>query len=173
MNNKNIKTIKIVQSAIFCALIFVCTMVQVPAPTVGNINLGDCMIIFASCSMGGVYCIIASALGGALSDLLSGYVIYSPATLVIKALMALTIVLMLKLVFKKTNNLSVIRSSICAEAVMILGYFLYEATILGYGFGAAANISFNAIQGGINIAVGVILYNIANKIGLIKKLKNS
>ena len=49
-------------------------------------------------------------------------------------------------------------SAIFAEAVMVFGYFLYEATALGYGIGALGAIPGNLVQavGGIVISVLVM-----------------
>ena len=173
MDSRKGKTIKIAQSGIFCVLIFAFTMIQVPAPTVGNVNLGDCMVIISACSLGGIYSIIACGIGASLSDLLMGYTVYAPATFLIKALMALVIVLFREKVFKTKGNLSLVISAIIAEIIMILGYFVFEATLLGYGFGAIANVAFNSIQGAINVVIGVVLYNLLKRLNLLEKTKNN
>ena len=53
----------------------------------------------------------------------------------------------------KRRRLSAVIAAVAAEAVMVLGYFLYESVILGYGMAAAAAVPGNLIQalGGIVI----------------------
>ena len=92
----NNRSKKIVLSAVFCSLVFTMTWVSIPAPSVGNINLGDCMVILSGCLLGSWYGVAAGALGAALCDLASGYVIYAPGTFIIKTLMVFVIILMKK-----------------------------------------------------------------------------
>ena len=164
----NKKIYKLVLASVFCALVFTLTWVSFPAPAIGNVNMGDCMVILCACILGGPYAVAAAALGAALCDLASAYAIYAPGTLVIKALMVLVILLMRKFVFKKDNLLSVIIPGACAEVMMIVGYFAYEALVLGYGFGAIANAPFNAIQGAIGLIAASLLYSVLKKAGILK-----
>ncbi len=170
---KNNKIYKLVLSAVFCALVFTTTFIAIPAPSVGNINLGDCMVILTACLIGGWYGVFAAALGAALCDLASGYAIYAPGTLIIKALMVIVILLLIRFVFKNKKPISLVVSGLCAEVVMIIGYFIYEALILGYGMGAIMNIPFNAIQGAINLIAAVILFATLKKAGIIKMFSDN
>ena len=85
------QTRMLVMAGLFAALGCVATMVlQVPSPTGCYMNLGDTVVILGAYLLGPVYGAIAGGVGPALADLLSGYGVYVPATLVIKALMGLT-----------------------------------------------------------------------------------
>lgn len=172
---QNNKTIKLVLSAVFCALVFAATYVSVPAPTIGNINLGDCMLIIGALVLGGPWGMAACGTGAALCDLANGYAMYAPATFVIKAVMVLIICLFARLSQKIhiKGNILVIISSIAAEAFMAFGYFVYEASVLRYGWAAAANIPFNAIQGLINIVLAFLVYAALSKAGILSKLSSS
>ena len=78
-------------TGLFAALGCVGTMIlQVPSPSGGYVNLGDAVVILGAWLLGPVYGAAAGGVGPALADLLSGYAVYVPATLVIKAVMALT-----------------------------------------------------------------------------------
>jgi len=160
---------KSVLSAMFCALIFLMTWILIPAPTIGNINLGDCMIIFAAYILG-PYAIFAGAIGAALCDLLSGYVIYVPGTFVIKALMVVVFLFMRKLILKRGRLVYLILAGALSEIVMIVGYLIYEALVLGYGVGAFANVPFNAVQGGVNLVAVAILYTATKNIKFVKSI---
>lgn len=168
------KTVKLVMSAVFCALVFAATYISVPAPTIGNINLGDCMLIISALVLGGPWAMTAAGIGAALCDLASPYAMYAPGTLIIKALMVLIICLFGRLSKKAhiKSNILVIIAAIAAEAFMTFGYFVYESLLLGYGWAAAANIPFNAIQGLINTVLAFLVYAALSKAGVIKKLNS-
>ena len=63
-------------------------------------------------------------------------------------------------------RLSRVLSAICAELIMLVGYFLYEAFVLQYGLAAAANIPFNAVQGAFGIALSLVLYEVLERAGI-------
>ena len=150
-----IQTQKITTCAIFAAIIcVVTTFVAVPAPAIGNVNLGDIFILSSAWLLGPIGA-LAAGIGAALADLLSGYAIYAPATFVIKALMSLVCYYSFTFVNKivKAPIVSRLFSALLAEAVMVLGYFTYECFIYGVTAAVAA-VPFNLIQGGICMAVG-------------------
>ena len=85
----NSRTKKIVMAALMAALTCVATMIiKIPSPLKGYLNLGDCIILTAGWLLYPGYGFLSAGLGSALADLFSGYVIYAPATFVIKGLMA-------------------------------------------------------------------------------------
>ena len=166
MNQKRLR--KLIFSAMFCALVFAATWISIPAPLVGNVNLGDGVLLLCAWMLGGVWAAVAAAMGAALCDLALGYAIYAPATLVIKALMVVVAIAVVKLLSHLHMHVRVARliSAVCAELIMILGYFAYEALALGYGIAAAANIPFNAIQGALGIAVALVVYEVLHRAGI-------
>lgn len=87
--NSNLK--KIIMTALFAALACVATMsIRIPTPgTSGYIHPGDAIVILAGIILGPVYGMLAGGIGSALSDLIGGYFVYVPITLVIKGLVAL------------------------------------------------------------------------------------
>ena len=87
--NSNLK--KIIMTALFAALACVATMsIRIPTPgTGGYIHPGDAIVILAGIILGPVYGMLAGGIGSALSDLIGGYFVYVPITLVIKGLVAL------------------------------------------------------------------------------------
>ncbi len=167
------KTLKMVLAAVFCALVYTMTWIAIPAPSVGNINLGDCMVILCALLLGNFYAVFAAGVGAMLCDIASGYTIYAPATFVIKALMVVVILIMKKKMFKSDKYISLVIPGICAEVLMIAGYFIYEATALGYGLGAIMNAPFNLIQGVVNLVVALLLYTMLKKTGLVKVITES
>ena len=160
--NKNTK--KIVMAALFAALTCAATMViKIPSPLKGYINLGDCMVLLSGWLLSPAYGFLAAGLGSGLADLFSGYVIYAPATFVIKGLMALIAFYGFKILHNKIGNLSSrIISGLLAEATMISGYFVFEGFL--YGFGPSlVNIPANGVQGVAGIIIGTVLITVFEK----------
>lgn len=158
------KTKKIVTAALMAALTCVATMIiKIPSPLKGYINLGDCIVLTAGWMLSPVWGFLAAGIGSALADILSGYLIYGPATFLIKGLMALVAFYGFKLLHNKCGNLiSRIISGAAAEMVMIVGYFLFAGVL--YGFGPALlNIPANAVQGAAGIIIGIILVKVLEK----------
>lgn len=163
------KILKLITAALFTAIICVATyVVQIPMPATGGyVNLGDCFVLTAGLFLGAGYGAIAAGLGSALADIIAGYVQYAPATFVIKALMAIIVCLIYKALKKsfggRLSAVSKLIGGIAAEAIMVLGYFGYEAVILKYGIGAAGSILGNVIQGAVGIAAAVALATAVEK----------
>ncbi|MBQ8496493.1 MAG: ECF transporter S component [Clostridia bacterium] len=170
---KNQKLIHLLYASLFAALTFVATMIiKIPTPTGGYVNIGDGMVILSGLILGPVWGTLAAGIGSMLADLM-GYPIYAGATFVIKALMAFAawgIAKLLLPLFKKGRFLAYIISGIVAEAIMVFGYFVFEATIMSYGLGAAVSVLPNIVQGVVGIAVGVVLMVVFDKTKLIEKM---
>lgn len=74
--------------SLLVALVFAATSsmsVYIPA-TRGYFNLGDSMVFLVSLIFGPIVGSLAGGVGSAISDVFLGYMVYAPATLVIKAL---------------------------------------------------------------------------------------
>lgn len=151
-------TKKLVLSALFAALTFCATFViKVPTVTGGYVNLGDSLVLTSAWVLG-PYGILSAALGSALSDLLGGYPIYILPTFIIKGLMAFVAWALFKIIDIKRTFISRIIGAIAAEMIMVGGYYIVEATFLGYGFGGAlASVPSNAVQAVFGIISGVII----------------
>ncbi len=158
------RTQKIVMSALLAALVCVATMIiKIPSPLNGYINLGDCVVLLSGWLLSPVYGFVAAGLGSALADLFSGYIIYAPATFVIKGIMALIACYGFKLLSKNfAGTLSRILSGAAAEIVMASGYFVFEGFL--YGFAPSiVNIPANIVQGVAGLILGVILIKVFEK----------
>ena len=74
----------------FAALICVATMIiKLPSPIGGYINVGDGIVLLCGWTLGPMYAFFVAGIGSALADIFAGYILYAPATFVIKGLMAL------------------------------------------------------------------------------------
>lgn len=73
-------------SAMFAALVTVTTaFIKIPTP-LGYVHAGDSMVYLAAAVLPGPFGFIASAIGGGLADLISGYAHWVIPTAIIKAL---------------------------------------------------------------------------------------
>ena len=166
---KDKKVRKLVFSALLAALVTAATMVvKIPSPTNGYVNLGDCFVLLSGWLLGPWYGGAAAGIGAMLSDLLSGYAYYAPATLLIKSLDAVLAALLYRALSNRRVALPL--SGIAGELLMTAGYFGYSALLLGKGLAAALSIPGNLIQGGIGIVVAALLMQVAKRAHLTEKL---
>ena len=136
------------------ALVYVATsIIQIPSPVNGYVNLGDCFVLLSGWLLGPWYGAAAAGIGSMLVDLLSGYGHYVPGTLIIKGLDALVAALIFRALGRGKTAMLV--SGIVGETIMVLGYFAYASMILGKGLAAAASIPGNIVQGIAGIAIGL------------------
>lgn len=141
-------------TALFAALCAVATYaVAIPFPSgMGYFNLGDVLVLLSGWLLGPLFGAIAAGVGSALADLLSGYAVYAPATLLIKGMVAflgyVCYALCRRLAAGKTalDFLPRLLAAFCAELVMVGGYLLFEGVILQYGAGAFAGVIGNMLQ---------------------------
>lgn len=151
----------LVLAAVFAALCAVMSLViQIPSPMQGYINLGDCAVLLSGWILGPIFGAAAAGLGSMLADILAGYAHYAPATLMIKALMAVLAGLLAPLRKKRCTFPSRLLSAAVSESVMVLGYFGYTGLLLGHGLGAAASIPGNLVQGVFSIAAALAAYHL-------------
>ena len=107
-------------TALFAALACVATMsIRIPTPgTGGYIHPGDAIVILAGIILGPVYGMLAGGIGSALSDLIGGYFVYVPITLVIKGLVALLSLEVLQISYSSPVDI-LSASSSCMEAALL------------------------------------------------------
>ena len=163
------KTQKIVIAAMLAALTCIATMIiKIPSPLKGYLNLGDCVVLLSGWLLSPLYGFLAAGLGSGLADLISGYGVYVLATFIIKGVMAIAAYFGFRFLQNKVTNISArIVSGIVAELIMVLGYYVFEGFL--YGFGASlVNIPANAVQGVAGLIIGTILVKIFEKSKIIK-----
>ncbi len=172
------RTHKVIMAALFAALTCVGTMIiKIPTPTTGYIHPGDGFVLLSGLLLGPIWGGLAAGIGSGLSDLISGYAIYVPATFIIKALTAIVAYFVFNTVRgiskNKNSMMHLIISGIAGEIIMVLGYFLFEIfmlsvinkTSLSAGIIASlAGIIPNIIQGIFGVIIGTVLYPIISKI---------
>ncbi|SDB05379.1 Uncharacterized membrane protein [Pseudobutyrivibrio sp. YE44] len=171
------QTKRLIFAALMAALTCVSTMIiKIPTPTNGYIHPGDGFVLLSGLLLGPLWGGLAAGIGSALSDLIGGYFIYVPATFIIKGLTALVGFYAFKFftkIFKEKEIPSTILGGIFGEAVMVLGYFLFEIfmlsvvnnTSLSAGVIASlAGIIPNLIQAVFGVIFAFVLYPILKKL---------
>ena len=139
-------------------------LIQIPSPTKGYINLGDTVVNLAAWILGPLYGGAAAGIGSALADLISGYTVYAPATLIIKAAMAVAAFYVYNHAARKWKSLPArIASAIVSEAVMVTGYAVFAGFLYGSAATAFLSIPENLVQGAVGAAVSVTLYELILK----------
>lgn len=163
---KKSSTLKLTLVGLFAAIIFVTTYISFPMPNgQGYLNFGDGFIMMAATFLGSI-AIPAAAIGSMLTDIALGFALYSPATFIIKGLVALISWLFVETAQGKKGEFFItITGFILAEIVMVGGYLIYESFLYGF-VPALASIPLNCLQGAFGIVLGSIGYP------LVKKLKN-
>ena len=178
------KLLLLTRAALFCALTTVATlMIRIPIPGTGYVNPGDAIVLLSGFLLGPVYGAAAAGIGSGIADLVSGYVIYAPATTVIKAFCAFCAAALFRLLETHNNRTgapigkyivpNMVFSGIISELTMTAGYFLYEGLVVLRGSGdlnvsfagAAAGIPFNLLQGVCGIVLAGVLYPVLKRTG--------
>ncbi len=154
------KTRKMTFAALLAALTCVATLlIQVPTPTKGYLNFGDCIVNLSAWLLGPVYGAVAAGIGSAMADWISGYMIYIPATLIIKGAMAVVSYFLYRAVSNKANPVfSRIISAVTAEVVMVLGYGIFEVCMYASTATAMLGALGNSVQGVMGVISSVVIY---------------
>ena len=140
MERKN-SIYNMVMTALILGLIMLSTAVfKIPVPlTQGYVHLGDTMIFLGVLVLGRKNGCIAAGIGSALADVMAGYAMYAPWTLVVKGLMAFVMATFIDAVAKKEKNSLKIAGLPVAEVIgmflggviMVAGYFAADGFLAG------------------------------------------
>jgi len=142
-------------TALMAALIAALTMlVKFPFPMTseGYVHFGDGMVYIAACLLSAPYAVAASAIGCGLADALPGQFGWLPATVVLKACMALLFSSRQKKILAKRNVFALLP----ACAINVVGYYLYEGFAYSQ-WAALISVFGNVIQSGISVAMFLML----------------
>lgn len=164
--------------AMFVALVTVATVViAIPAPAGGFLNVGDTVVLIAAACLGPIGGMVAGGLGSCIADLILGYGMYAPFTLVIKGLEGLVcgglILLYDRTLGKRFKNyiaqvIAGVISMIIAALTMSSLYCIADGILYGWG-AAIVNAPVNLLQGAIGIVAGSIIVYALNLPKLAKR----
>lgn len=165
--NVNLQTKRLAFTGLFTAIIYVLTAF-LHVPTIkGYVHVGDGIIFLAASILPTPYAVFAAAVGGALSDALSGYWIWVPATLVIKGLTAVFFTSKKEKILGKHNYLALIP----ALVLCVGGYGLYSGLVIYHNLAAGFAEAFaNTMQIATSAVLYIVLSAALDKIGFKKRV---
>ena len=143
MNRQQIRTLALagVLSGLTAA---VTTIIKIPLPGSGGyIHPGDAIVLIAGLALPILSAAAAAGIGGAFADLLAGFAIWSPATFVIKCLMAISMAIIIR------NGVTWMRLFIAGIIVIFIntiGYFIAEYIIFGNAAAPLVSVIPNSFQ---------------------------
>ena len=148
----------LVLTGLLAAMIFFTTAYILHIPIVGGgyVHLGDALLYIAAALLPTPYAMAAGVIGAGLADLLTGGAIWAPATVIIKAVMALPFTAKKDRLLCRRNLLALL----LAGVVGVVGYYGAEIVLLclsGTSFGVAAGSALAAMpfNAGQEVAAGV------------------
>lgn len=159
-------------AGVLAALCTIMTIVvQIPSPLGGYIHLGDMAVLLCGFLLGPIWGAAAAGIGSMAADLITGYLLYAPGTLVIKALVALTAALMGRTLLKNhpQSKLPFLFAALLGEAVMVVGYFLYSALLMGEGFAAIQGVTGNLVQAVAGVVISYLFMIAISKVNFLRK----
>ena len=162
---KSDKIQKLTLAGALAALTTVATLlIQIPSPTKGYINTGDVLVNLSAWILGPLYGGAAAGIGSALADLISGYTVYAPATLIIKAAMAVVSYFVYKRLSQNRKSFFArLAGAAAAEIIMILGYAVFAGVLYGSFSSALLSVPENIVQGVFGVSVSVPLYELLRR----------
>ena len=163
---KNRPTRRICLTALMAAIVYVFTAyIHVPSHT-GYTHVGDGFLYLAASLLPAPFAAAAGAIGAGLADLLSGYGIWAPGTVIIKVLTAFCFTSRCEKLVNKRNVLGILP----ALLLCVGGYYLYEALITGNFTAPALGIPGYLTQVALSSAVYLALGSALDRAGIKKKL---
>lgn len=144
-------------SGVLTALVFVTTAyIHIPT-TNGYVHVGDGLIYLAACILPAPYAIAVGSTGALLADCLSGFAMWAPGSVIIKAASVLVFSRKSKKIAGARNVIALIPAAvICAG-----GYYLYESLLYGNFIspllGIPASLTQSAASSVLFLAVGIAI----------------
>lgn len=142
---------KICLTGVMAALVTVCTaFVKIPTGiNSGYVHFGDSMVYISGCILG-PWALLASAIGGALADVLAGAPQWAVATAVIKALNSVPFVIMSAQYRKKNDRVKVVNKytapmTVVSGVITVLGYLVAEGIMYSFP-SAVGSVVFSIVQ---------------------------
>ena len=107
--NLDRKTKRLALAGQLCGATLLLTLLSIPLPSgYGYVNLGDAGVFLCACLLPGGLGALAAGVGAALADLILGWAVYAPVTLLVKGLTALLAGLALRRAGKAALPLSLL-----------------------------------------------------------------
>lgn len=162
---KNFKVRDLVITSLFIALAYVFTWIvkiQLPfSPNGGLIHLGNVPFFLAAIFFDKRVGMTAGALGMGLFDLTSGWILWSPMTVISALIMGY---ILNKMNYKKYTLKSLILSFVLVALVKVVVYYIGEIFILSSFVAPLASIPGNLIQIGVSSVIVLVILKPMEKV---------
>ncbi len=158
MNSRNDSIQRVVIGGLLAAVVFVATCLSFPNGAGGYTHLGDAMIVLTVMFIGGKRGALSAGIGAMLADIILGYAVWAPISLLSKAFMAFIIGAILNSSLFGISGRT--RWFIAVIAGVIFETLCYSAAgfcLEGGIGGAVAEACGMIIQGSLALVVGLIL----------------
>ncbi|MBQ4574879.1 MAG: TIGR04002 family protein [Clostridia bacterium] len=138
---------RMIISAVFAAIIFATTAYLPRIPFAGGyVHIGDAFIYLAAGLLPMPWAMAAGAVGGALADALTGYMLWAPGTALIKAVTAMLFTAKKEKLLCKHNLVGALLSVL----VCMGGYYIWETILTGSLVTPIASLFYNFLQGALS-----------------------
>lgn len=135
------------------AVMVITLFIRIPLPSKGYFNFGDVAVVFAGLSLGFKGGALAAGIGSALADIIGGFPIFAPLTLLAKGLEGL-----FSGFAKNRTGFFFFLFPAIGVLLMVLIYFIGETFMPQIGIGGAlAEIPSNLFQAAGGYFGGIIL----------------
>ena len=159
-SSSSTKTFNLILTAMLIALVFVATLLlNIKLPITANgglVHLGTAMLFIASILFGPKKAALAGAIGMGLFDLVSGWTLWAPFTIVARGLQGYVVG---KIAWSNGRNGSSIAfnlfATIVSIPVMIAVYYLCEGILYNNWIAPVASIPGNIVQNVVGIIVAI------------------
>ncbi|XOQ48584.1 MAG: TIGR04002 family protein [Eubacteriales bacterium] len=169
MDTKQYNTKTYVLTALFAALIFLVTayVLHIPTPATGGyIHLGDAVLYLAASVLPTPLAIAAGGIGEALSDAMTGSVVYVLPTFLIKSAMVLCFASAGRKIVTKRN----IAAAVVAGVICVGGYYLTQVFLYHSFVSPMVEIPANLVQAGSSAVVYILVGNALDRVNIKTRL---
>ena len=152
------KTFDLVITAILAALIFVATLINIKLPfgQGGLIHLGTSMLFMAAILFGPKKGALAGAIGMGLFDILGGWAIWAPTTIISRALQGLIVGKIAWSNGHRGDNMGLnILGAVVSMPVMIAVYYIGQAIMFKSWIAPMASIPGDIIQNVVGLLIAI------------------
>ncbi|MCZ2258543.1 ECF transporter S component [Sporosarcina sp. G11-34] len=156
----NPRTFDLIITSMLIALVFVATLLlNIKLPITANgglVHLGTAMLYIVAILFGPKKGAIAGAVGMGLFDLISGWTLWAPFTILTRGLQGYIVGKIAWSMGRKGNSVGInIFATIVSIPFMIAGYYICERVLFGNWIIPAASIPGNLVQNIVGIAVAI------------------
>ncbi|MDP4108477.1 MAG: ECF transporter S component [Bacillota bacterium] len=150
-------------AALFAAIICIATsVVKIPLGGQDYAHPGDAFVLLAAVPLPTPYAMAAAGIGAALADILGGYGIWAPFTVIIKALMAFAVS---RFCYnRKITKLKLFYAMAAATLINVIGYYLAGIVVYKSAVVSVSSVVGTFLQSLVGIVIFLLTYRFILKL---------